>query len=306
MDATGSSKGTTGFGRMLVVLDGSADAEAASVFVEGATGRFGAVRVVRRGGRADGAAPRRAAGPQHPQRPPRHHLPGERAHPGRTQPAAGRPHRRGGPPIGRRPDCARPRPPAAGPAPAGGQPAQPPGGDRPAGAHGPARRERADGCARCRSDGAPRRAGGGSRRGAVGPCLRPSWWGRTTPRVRPKPSGAPWTWCGPRAGRSTWSPPCAPKEETAPELPEGIPLHLCRRRGDRLAARPGSRHRRAGAPQCRDAPDAGRPGRRHHPGGGRAGGRPDHRRVGDDHGTRRLTGVPKGVMDRASCAVLVV
>jgi nucleotide-binding universal stress UspA family protein len=26
----------------------------------------------------------------------------------------------------------------------------------------------------------------------------------------------------------------------------------------------------------------------------------------DHHGTRRLTGVPKGVMDRASCAVLVV
>ncbi len=43
MDATGSSKGATGFGRMLVVLDGSADAEAAAGFVEGATGRFGTV-----------------------------------------------------------------------------------------------------------------------------------------------------------------------------------------------------------------------------------------------------------------------
>ena len=43
MDATGNSKGTAGFGRMLVVLDGSADAEAAAGFVEGATGRFGTV-----------------------------------------------------------------------------------------------------------------------------------------------------------------------------------------------------------------------------------------------------------------------
>jgi nucleotide-binding universal stress UspA family protein len=43
MDATGNSKRTAGFGRMLVVLDGSADAEAAAGFVEGATGRFGTV-----------------------------------------------------------------------------------------------------------------------------------------------------------------------------------------------------------------------------------------------------------------------
>jgi nucleotide-binding universal stress UspA family protein len=43
MDATGSSTGATGFGRMLVVLDGSAEAQAATAFAEGASGRFGTV-----------------------------------------------------------------------------------------------------------------------------------------------------------------------------------------------------------------------------------------------------------------------
>jgi nucleotide-binding universal stress UspA family protein len=43
MDTTGNSGGTPGFGRMLVVLDASADAESAVGFVEGAAGRFGTV-----------------------------------------------------------------------------------------------------------------------------------------------------------------------------------------------------------------------------------------------------------------------
>ena len=43
MDTTGNSGGTPGFGRMLVVLDASADAESAVGLVEGATGRFGTV-----------------------------------------------------------------------------------------------------------------------------------------------------------------------------------------------------------------------------------------------------------------------
>jgi nucleotide-binding universal stress UspA family protein len=42
MDATGSANGA-GFGRMLVVLDGSADADAAAGFAEAAAGGFGTI-----------------------------------------------------------------------------------------------------------------------------------------------------------------------------------------------------------------------------------------------------------------------
>ena len=128
----------------------------------------------------------------------------------------------------------------------------------------------------------------------------------TTPQVRPRLSGAAWTWCGPRAGRSTWSPPWGANEEKPTDLPEEFRYtHIGAGATDwlhgqvRITAEREHVHVET-HPVLADPVDAITRVAAEEEADLIIVGSRDH------HGTRQLSGVPKGVMDRASCAVLVV